>query len=102
MMRKGCLVVAAVVVLLFGWAALFLWSWWGASQVEEETAFIVPSGASLTSVAGKLEKEGLVGSAQSFLLRAKILGSDDPIKAGEFLLPPGASGAAILDILQHG
>jgi UPF0755 protein len=68
--------------------------------VEEEVAFIVPSGSSLTSVADKLEEDGHVSSASAFLLRAKILGSGDPIKAGEFLLPAGASGATILSTLQ--
>jgi UPF0755 protein len=102
MVRKGCLVVALFAFLLLGALAVFGWSWWGASDVDEETAFVVPSGASLTSVAGKLEDEGLIGSAETFLMRAKILGSGDPIKAGEFLLPAGASPATILDTLQHG
>ena len=31
-----------------------------------------------------------------------MLGSGDPIKAGEFLLPAGASPATILDTFQHG
>src|SRR5688500_15753852 len=33
---------------------------------------------------------------------AKILGSSDPIHAGEFEIPAGMSGAKVLDILQHG
>ena len=91
----GILAVAAV----GGWFAL---GWYGSSNVEEETAFIVPSGASLTSVAEKLADEGHIASADSFLLRATVLGSGDPIKAGEFLLAPGISNAGILDHLQHG
>src|SRR5690349_14906396 len=83
-------------------AAASTWGWWGASDIDEDTAFLVPSGSSLTSVAEKLEKEELIGSADSFLLWAKILGSGDPIKAGEFLLPAGASASDILDTLQHG
>lgn len=101
-MRKLRALIAAVALLglaFFGW---FGWAWWGSSEVEEEVAFIVPSGASLTSVADKLAEEGHVLSAGAFLLRAKVLGSGDPIKAGEFLLPAGASGATILDTLQHG
>ena len=91
--------LALVGVLVVGW---FASGWWGSAQVEEETAFIVPNGASLTSVAQKLEGEGYIGSADAFLLRAKVFGSSDPIKAGEFLLPAGASSAAILDTFQHG
>jgi UPF0755 protein len=62
----------------------------------------VPDGATLTSVAGKLEKEGLIDSSSAFLLRAKILGSGDPVQRGEFAIPAGASGSSILDTLQHG
>ena len=80
----------------------FAWSWWGASRVEKDVAFVVPDGSSLTSVARKLGKEHRVSSGDSFLLMAKLLGSRDPVQAGEFLLPKGASGASILDILQHG
>jgi UPF0755 protein len=100
--RKGCLVAAALGLLLLGALAVFGWSWWGRSAVAADTAFVVPSGSSLTSVAEKLEKEGLVRSADGFLMQAKILGSGDPVKAGEFLLPAGASPATILDTFQHG
>ncbi|APE28974.1 endolytic transglycosylase MltG [Aurantiacibacter gangjinensis] len=88
-----------VVVAVGGWLAM---PWYSSAQVDEETAFIVPSGASLTSVAGLLEEEGHIASADSFLLRAKVLGGKAPIKAGEFLLPAGASQADILDTFQNG
>ncbi|MFA6219945.1 MAG: endolytic transglycosylase MltG [Erythrobacter sp.] len=103
MKRSGALVFGAVAALavLVG-ASWFLSGWWGASGVARDTSFIVPSGASLSSVAGKLEAEGLIASSGGFLLRAKLLGSSDPIKAGEFLLPAGASPATILDTFQHG
>src|SRR5690606_12688070 len=62
----------------------------------------VPSGATVTSVAHQLEEQGLIGSAEAFLMWAKVLGSSDPIKAGEFLLPAGATPSQILDTFQHG
>jgi UPF0755 protein len=98
-MRKALVALAVVAGLAFAW---FAYGWYGAANLEEETAFTVPDGATLTSVARKLEDEGLVGSADSFLLRAKILGSGDPVQRGEFALPAGASPATILDTLQHG
>jgi UPF0755 protein len=81
---------------------MVLGSWWITGVVDKDTDFVVPRGATLTSVAKKLEKEQVVGSASAFLWRAKVFGSSDPIKAGEFLLPEGSSRAKILDILQHG
>ena len=86
-------------------AAAVMWlagGWWLGGDLAKDTEFTVPEGASLTAAAAALEKAGAVGSQSSFLLRAKLLGSGDGIQAGEFLLPAGASQAAILDILQHG
>ena len=102
MSRKGYLFAGALLAALVLLATASTWGWWGASRIEKDTTFIVPSGASLTSVARKLEDEELISSADAFLLWAKALGSGDPIKAGEFLLPAGSSPARILDTFQHG
>jgi UPF0755 protein len=98
MKQVGRLAAFAIVLALLG----LLGSWWVTGIVAKETDFIVPRGATLTTVAEKLEKEKVIGSARAFLWRAKLLGSRDPVKAGEFLLPEGASRATILDTLQHG
>ncbi|MGI8942723.1 MAG: endolytic transglycosylase MltG [Qipengyuania sp.] len=101
MKKFGCF-AAAVLALLFAIAAIWFASgWWGSAEIEEDTAFIVPSGATLTSVANKLEAEDVIGDADAFLLRAKILGSSDPVQAGEFALTAGISQARILGTLQH-
>ena len=102
MRRNGCLVAGVLAALallaaLVGGSMLF-----GSAQVEEDTSFIVPSGSTLTAVAEKLEEEGLISSADGFLLRAKLLGGGDPIQAGEFLLPAGIGQGGILDTFQHG
>ena len=102
MVRRGCLVLAALGILAFIGAAIFAGGWYGAANVEEDTPFVVPSGSSLTSVAGRLEEQGLIDSADAFLLRAKILGGNEPIQAGEFLFPAGISPATILGKLQSG
>ncbi|QYU69308.1 endolytic transglycosylase MltG [Leptolyngbya sp. 15MV] len=98
-MRRAAVLVGVVVALL---AAVAFSGVLGSATIEEETSFIVPSGSSLTSVARKLEAEGLVSSADAFLLRAKLLGSSTPIQAGEFLLTPGMSQGAILSAFQSG
>ena len=102
MRRNGCLVAGVLAALallaaLVGGSMLF-----GSAQVEQDTSFIVPSGSTLTAVAEKLEEEGLISSADGFLLRAKLLGGGDPIQAGEFLLPAGIGQGGILDTFQHG
>jgi UPF0755 protein len=92
--------IAAIAVAIL--ALVFIAGWWTSGVVEKDIDFVVPRGATLTTVAQKLEKEHVIGSASGFLWRAKLFGSSDPIKAGEFKLPKGASRAKVLDILQHG
>jgi UPF0755 protein len=98
--RIGLLIVAMSVigVLLIG--GNFVYGWSAKGPLETETEFLLPEGSSLSSAAALLEEEGAISSAESFLNRAKILGGNDPIKAGEFSLPAGASNSDILSILQ--
>ena len=64
---------------------------------------MIEEGATVGSVARKLEKEGVIpGSARTYYLMARLFGSHDPIQAGEFEIPRGMGGSAILDLLQHG
>ena len=96
---KAGAILAGLVLLLavFGSSMVF-----GSATVEEETQFVIPTGSSLTSVATKLEDEGLVSSGRGFLLRAKLLGGSRPIQAGEFLLTPGMGQGDILTAFQSG
>lgn len=102
MRRAGCALVTLLVTLCLLAAAWLAFGWYSSGPVEEETAFIVPSGSTLTSAARLLEERELIGSADAFLLRAKIFGGSDPIQAGEFLLPEGASPSQILAMFQSG
>lgn len=98
--RLGCIVLAgaAALVLLIG--GNFYWGWTASGPAQQEMAVVIPSGSSLARAAQVLEDKGVIGSAGAFLNRAKVFGSDDPIKAGEFIIPAGASNAQILNILQ--
>lgn len=100
MKRIGLLLVVLIAVL--GGGALAALSALGEATVRQETPFLIPAGSSLTSVANKLEGEGLITSADGFLLRARLFGSSDPIQAGEFRLTPGMDQGAILTAFQSG
>ena len=100
MKKPGCLVAAILVLLIAG--ALAFSALLGSATVEEETAFVIPSGSSLTAVANDLEQQGLISSADGFVLRAKLFGGSDPIQAGEFELTPGMSQGEILRAFQSG
>jgi UPF0755 protein len=83
-------------------AALLLYGWYGAGPSDKAQSFIVAEGSSVSAVAAQLQKAGLISSVSGFRLGAKLLGSKDPVQAGEFEIANGASSAAILDLLQHG
>lgn len=100
MRPRGCILAALLAAVLLIAGGVFVGGWFAPGPLEDERAFIVPSGASLATIAAKLEKEGVIGSAESFRLRARIFGGGAPIKAGEFLLPKGASPSRILSIIQ--
>ena len=98
--RRGCALPLVLVATLLAGLLWLAAGWFSAGPLAKDTAFVVPDGSSLASVAAKLEKEGAISSAQAFRLRARILGGGVPIKAGEFLLPKRASPAQILSVLQ--
>ena len=63
----------------------------------------VKEGTTLGSLARQLAQEGAIpGSAKTYYAMARIFGSHDPIQAGEFRIPRGMGGAAVLELLQHG
>ena len=57
---------------------------------------------SARSRASSTKQGAIPGTAQTYYVMARLFGSRDPIQAGEFEIPKGMGGAAILDLLQHG
>jgi UPF0755 protein len=94
-LAAGALALAAII-------GLYL-LWWGPGPRPGPHTIIVQEGSSLGSVARRLEKDGAIpGTAKTYYVMARLLGSHDPVQAGEFAIPKGMGGAAILDLLQHG
>ena len=85
-------------------ALVILWMlWWSPGPKPGPHTVVVEEGSTLTSVAAQLEKQGAIpGSARTYSLIARVLGSGDPVQAGEFEVPKGMGGAKVLDLLQHG
>jgi len=96
--------LAALGVLTLLAALIAIWFlWWSPGPKPGPHSVIVEEGSSLASVAGQLEGQGAIpGSARTYRMMARLLGSGDPVQAGEFEIPKGTSGAAVLDLLQHG
>jgi UPF0755 protein len=98
--RRGCVLVALVAAAFIVGMAVFFNGWFGSGPLEKESPFVVPTGASLSVVAERLEEGGFINSASGFALRARIIGGGSSIKAGEFRIPAHASPQRILSIIQ--
>jgi UPF0755 protein len=73
-----------------------------AGSADTDATVVVPAGSSLTAAAQELEKAGAIDSSSAFLRNAKIFGSGDPIKPGEYEIKKGMDGSDILALLQSG
>lgn len=102
MRRFGCLILVIATVIFGLVAGNFIYGWNASGPLENEQQVIIKSGSSLGMAAKALEEEGVIKSADAFLNRAKVFGGSEPIKAGEFIIPAGASNSTILNILQGG
>jgi UPF0755 protein len=80
----------------------FVYGWTEAGPAPRNISVIVPEGATVADAAVLLKQAGVVRSADAFLTRTKVFGRGRSIKAGEFLIPKGASNSAIFSILQGG
>ncbi len=101
MRRIGCLGLI-LGLLAIGGLFMVMQSWGGAGPAQRTLTVTVPQGASLASAADQLEAAGAIKSAGRFRLLARFLGSDDPIRAGEYRIPRGLSQADVLKLLQGG
>lgn len=102
MRRFGLAVVLVGLAVAAFIAFRFVHGWTEKGPAPQDVSITVPEGASLSDAAVVLKREGAVRSADAFLTRAKIFGAAKPIKAGEFVIPAGASNSDILSILQGG
>ena len=99
---KRLLLAGAAALVLAALVAIYLF-WWAPGPKPGPHDIIVTEGSTVSSVARQLDKAGAIpGSARTYYVMARLFGSSDPIQAGEFEIPRGMGGAAILDLLQHG
>ena len=94
-----------LVVMLFLLGGIILW---GKSQftsegpLAEAICLQVRPGSNMTRVSRSLEDQGAVSSGAIFRLGAKYTEKSSSLKAGSFLIEPGASMASILDQVTIG
>ena len=102
MRRAGLTILVLILAGLALVAFNFVNGWTRPGPLEADVNIVVPEGATLRIAAAKLEEQDVIGSAEAFLARARLLGDNGSIKAGEYLIPKETSNAGVLAILQSG
>ncbi len=102
MRRAGLTILVLILAGLALVAFNFVNGWTRPGPLEADVNVVVPEGATLRVAAAKLEEQDVIGSAEAFLARARLLGDNGSIKAGEYLIPKETSNAGVLAILQSG
>ncbi|MBI2268036.1 MAG: endolytic transglycosylase MltG [Candidatus Blackburnbacteria bacterium] len=101
---KKFLIIPLFLVLFF----LFLVIWWRNVSFPVNTRdstprdFLITKGQSTSSIAKKLEKEGLVKSEFAFRFYVQLTGRDKKIPAGEYRLSANSSLQQLVEILSKG
>ena len=72
------------------------------SGAQRDVDVLIARGSSLTAAAQVLEQAGAIQSASGFVRNAKLFGSDEPIKPGEYKIKKGMDAGDILALLQSG
>lgn len=105
--RKGlvaCAVMSLLALVLAG-GGLVLFGYMKfneAGPLEAERVFEIRRGEGMGAVASRLERDGLISSADLFRIGARYRGMSERIKYGEFMIPARASMSGILDIVVEG
>jgi UPF0755 protein len=74
----------------------------GGGSADRDVDVMIARGASLTAAAKTLEAAGAIDSAGGFVRHAKLFGSGEPIKPGEYKIKKGMGAGDILALLQSG
>ena len=92
--------ILLLLAVVAGFVALQVWAGPGPSRAN--TTVVIAEGSSLTGAANELEKAGVIRSARTFTLFARVFGGGAPIKAGEYRFLKGLSQADVLATMQGG
>ncbi|TGD73647.1 endolytic transglycosylase MltG [Mangrovimicrobium sediminis] len=102
---KRWLGIALVLMLLLGGllAALLQQRWERALAIDENGLFLmVEPGETLAAVAARLQAEGVYPDPWLLRLYGRATGLDQRMRHGEYLVRPGTTPAALLELLSSG
>jgi UPF0755 protein len=77
---------------------------WFASEgpLQQEKIVVIPKGANVDRIAGKLQSEGVIDNANFFKIAVRLKKVGGNLKAGEFLFPAKVSAEGAITILSRG
>lgn len=93
--------VAGGVALLFA-LAFFYSAVTRAGPSTSETAFLVERGANGASIAAELQEQNLITDALLFRVANRLFSNGEPLQAGEYNIPAGASVKQIVEMISGG
>lgn len=97
--------ITLLMVALFLLGGVILWGqseYKTAGPLQEAICLQVPRGSTMARVSGDLQTQGAISNDVIFRLGADYTDKAQDLKAGSFLVPPGASMAEIVDIITRG
>lgn len=104
-MKKFLLVVLILTVVAAGACAFYVYALLWQPVVPQPAPrpyFIVSRGMRLHQIADSLQQAGIIPDRNKFLLAAKLVERNRPLKAGKYALAPGLSLKDLLSLLRSG
>ncbi|MGU3574842.1 endolytic transglycosylase MltG [Brucellaceae bacterium C25G] len=74
----------------------------GQGPLEAETTFLVKRGSGISEISDSLERRDFITDARIFRYGIRAYGHENDMKAGEYMIPAGASMRDIMTILMSG
>jgi UPF0755 protein len=100
--RVIALAALVAIVLALAWFANSLLQPFKSDGGGKTVRVTIPQGSSLSQIADRLERAGVIDDAGFFQLRARISGDSGNLRPGSYEFREGMSFAAALDVLKEG
>jgi UPF0755 protein len=91
-----------VLMIGFGGFGLYAVSQAKGTATGKDVTVTIAQGATASSIADQLAKQGVIRSAWLFKIVARVKGAASSLKPGEYNMRTGMSFAAVLDLLEQG
>ncbi|MEN3950535.1 endolytic transglycosylase MltG [Iodidimonas sp. SYSU 1G8] len=96
---------AFVVLTFMGAIAIGAYGFWAFSIAKGPTdaaTVVIPKGSGVRGTASLLERAGIIANDTIFMAGIKLHGAERDLKAGEYLIPAGATMREVMALLRSG